>query len=66
MELNYFIDSWNRIPVHQIVHLLNNRTVWQIICKYSQNLNAVNKTKVTSSFFCPDNKSVLKVPKHEQ
>lgn len=34
MELNYFIDSWNRITIHQIVHLLNNITVSQRICKY--------------------------------
>ena len=28
MDLNKFIDGWNRITIHQIVHLLNNITVF--------------------------------------
>lgn len=48
MELNYFIYGWNRITIHQIVHLLNNITVFQRICKYTcvLNDNTVDKTKV--------------------
>lgn len=58
MELNYFIDSWNRITIHQIVHLLNNITVCQRICKYTRvflNDSAVNKTKVTPRCHSSDN-----------
>lgn len=61
MELNYFIDSWNRITIHQIVHLLNNITVWQRICKYTCVLNdsAVNKTKVAPFCYSSDNIQAL-------
>lgn len=68
MELNYFIDSWNRITIHQIVHLLNNITVCQIICKYTCVFydGAVNKTKVTPLCHSSDNVQVLKAVIHEQ
>lgn len=61
MELNYFIDSWNRITIHQIVHLLNNITVCQRICKYTCVLNdsAVNKIKVTPFCYSSDNIQAL-------
>lgn len=63
MELNYFIDSWNRITIHQIVHLLNNITVSQRICKCD---SAVNKTIVTPLCHSSDNIQVLKAVIHEQ
>lgn len=68
MEFNYFIDSWNRITTHQIVHLLNNITVFHRICKYTCVLNEsmVNKIKMTPSCFAPDNIQVLKAVKPEQ
>lgn len=65
MEFNYFIDSWNRITIHQIVHLLNNIIVCQRICKYISVLNdsAVNKLKLHHS---SDNIHLLKAETHEQ
>lgn len=68
IEFNYFIDSWNRITTHQIVHLLNNITVFHRICKYTCVLNesVVNKTKITPSCYSSDNIQVLKAVKLEQ